>query len=316
MPPDEPLFDSPEELVRAYEAGGFQGYQPSERDKQDYLESNPIRAFKSPSSGAAKRALLWGYTLSLDPGAYSERQTVGDCVTHGSRGARDLTRAVSLLVNGDPYSWHRRTATEPTYGARGHGGEGMSPARASKFERDVGFAAREQFPNVVDLSKYDGHLGARWGRQGGTPSAVQDICRRSKVGSITLIRTVEDARDALYNGYGMHSGQSAAWSSKPNSQNIHGRSSPGWAHDMATVGMDFTREHWPFDVFFIANSWGRWNTPVPNWPADYPPQPAGFIVTRAEDWAVCVTGGDCWVYSDVQGYPPRELPDLGSIGRI
>ena len=241
---------------------------------------------------------------------------VHNCVSHGSRNARDLTRAVSLLVNGDPFSWHRRTATEPTYGARGHGGEGMSPARASKFERDVGFCPREDFPGVVNLEKYDGHLGARWGRQGGVPAGVQDLCRRNKVGTITLINSVEQARDALFNGYGIHSGQMAAWSSKPNGQNIHGRSSPGWAHDMATVGMDFTRKHWPFDVFFIQNSWGRWNTPVPDWPSDYPPQPAGMIVTKADDWETCVCGGDCWVYSDVQGFPPRTLPDLGSIGRI
>jgi hypothetical protein len=316
MPPDEPLFDSPEELVRAYEAGGFKGYLPSERDKQEFLESNPVRSFQAPTSGAGKRALLWGYTLALDPGAYSERQVVGDCVSHGSRNARDLTRAVSLLVNGDPFSWHRRTATEPTYGARGHGGEGMSPARASRFERDVGFCPREAFPGIVDLSKYDGHLGARWGRQGGVPNPVQELCRRNKVGTIANVRTVQDAMSALYNGYGIHSGQMAAWSSRPNSQNIHPRSSPGWAHDMATVGYDDTKEFWPFTVFFVPNSWGRWNTPVPDWPASYPPQPPGMIVTKADDWEVCVRGGDCWVYSDVQGYPPRTLPDLGSIGRI
>jgi hypothetical protein len=241
---------------------------------------------------------------------------VHNCVSHGSRNARDVTRAVSLLVNGDPFSWHRRTATEPTYGARGHGGEGMSPARASKFERDVGFCPREDFPGIVNLEKYDGHIGARWGRQGGVPSGVQDLCRRNKVGTIANVRTVQDAMSALYNGYGIHSGQMAAWSSRPNSQNIHPRSSPGWAHDMATVGYDDTKEFWPFTVFFVPNSWGRWNTPVPDWPASYPPQPPGMIVTKAEDWEVCVRGGDCWVYSDVQGFPPRTLPDLGSIGRI
>ena len=292
---------------------GLRGYVPDEREREEFLATNPVQAFTAPTSGAGKRALLWGYTLALDPGAYSERQVVGDCVSHGSRGARDITRAVSLLVKGEPFAWHKRTATEPTYGARGHGGEGMSPARASRFERDTGFCPREDL-GVVDLSKYDGHLGARWGREGGVPKPVQDLCNRNKVGVITQVRSVEAARDALFNGYGIHSGQMAAWSSSPNSKNIHSRRSPGWAHDMATVGMDFTRTFWPFDVFFIANSWGRWNTPVPDWPDDYPPQPGGMIVTSAEDWEVCI--GDCWVYSDVDGFPPRELPDLGSIGRI
>jgi hypothetical protein len=314
MPPND--FDSPESIVRAYTTGGLQGYVPSERDKEDFLSTNPVQSFTSPASGEGKRALLWQYVLAFDPLAYSEKQVVGDCVSHGSRGCRDATRAVSLLVKGAPHAWHKRTATEPTYGARGHGGEGMSPARASRFERDVGFAPREDFPGVVDLSKYDGYLGDKWGKRGGVPDNVQEICRRNKVGTITLIRTVSDARDALYNGYGIHSGQSAAWSSRPNSQNIHGRTFPGWGHDMATVGMDFTREFWPFDVFFVQNSWGRWNSPVNDWPSSFPQQVPGMIVTKAEDWAVCVNGGDCWVYSDVEGYPPRELPDLGSIGRI
>lgn len=308
MPPGD-------DIVRAY-AEGLTGYAPSERDKDDFLSTNPVQSFTAPTSGAGQRALLWGYVLELDPLAYSEKQVVGDCVSHGSRGCRDATRAVSLLVKGQPFSWYKRTATEPTYGARGHGGEGMSPARASKFERDVGFAARDNFPGIVDLSKYDGYIGDRWGKRGGVPADVQSICNNNKVGTITQINSVEAARDALFNGYGIHSGQMAAWSGRPNSQNIHGRSSPGWAHDMATVGMDFTRKHWPFDVFFIANSWGRWNTPVPDWPSDYPPQVPGMIVTKADDWEVCVRGGDCWVYSDVQGFPPRTLPHLGSIGRI
>jgi len=309
MPPGD------DDIVRAY-SNGLTGYVPSERDKEEFLSTNPVQFYQAFTSGAGQRALLWGYVLELDPLAYSEKQVVGDCVSHGSRNARDCTRAVSLLVKGDPASWYKRTATEPTYGARGHGGEGMSPARASKFERDVGFVPRDNFPGVVDLSKYDGFIGDRWGKRGGVPQEVQSLCNRNKVGTITLVNTVEAARDALFNGYGIHSGQMAAWSSRPNSQNIHGRSAPGWAHDMASVGMDFSRKHWPFDVFFIANSWGRWNTPVPDWPSDYPPQPPGMIVTKAEDWEVCVRGGDCWVYSDVQGFPPRELPHLGSLGRI
>jgi hypothetical protein len=317
MPADEEMFDSTAEIVRAYQAGGFKGYLPDERAKDEFLSTNPVKAFSSPKSGKGKRALLYGYVLRFDPQAYSERQTVGDCVTHGSRSARDCNRAVSILIHGKPNDWLVRTATEPTYGARGHGREGMSPALASRFERDVGFCPRQNFPGVVDLSKYDGSLGARWGRQGGVPEGVKELCRRNKVGTIALVRTMDDAMDALFNGYGIHSGQYAAWSNKPDAKkNIHPRSSPGWAHDMAVVFYDDTRTHWPFRVWGIANSWGRWNTPVPDWPADYPPQVPGMIITDDEGFAVCVEAGDMWAYSDVQGFPARDLPDLGSIGRI
>jgi len=316
MPEDEDLFNSSAELVRAYEAGGFAGYLPSMKDRDDFLATNPVRYFSTTNSGKGKRALLWGYVLKLDPAAFTERQTVGDCVSHGSRNARDCTRAVSLLVHGSPFSWFRRTATEPTYGARGHGGEGMSPARASRFERDVGFMPRDNFPGVVDLTKYDGQIGTRWGRNGGVPPDVQTLCNRNKVGTIALVKSMDDAMDALYNGYGIHSGQMAAWSSKPGAKNIHPRSSPGWAHDMATVGYDDTHTFWPFRVWFIANSWAAWNTPVPNWPADYPPQVPGMIVTDDAGYATCIEAEDAWAYSDAQGYPPQTLPDLGTIGRI
>jgi hypothetical protein len=132
MPADEEMFDSTDEIVRAYQAGGFKGYLPDERAKDEFLATNPVKAFSSPKSGKGKRALLYGYVLRFDPHAYSERQTVGDCVSHGSRSARDCNRAVSILINGQPNDWLVRTATEPTYGARGHGREGMSPALASR----------------------------------------------------------------------------------------------------------------------------------------------------------------------------------------
>lgn len=315
MPPDD-MFHSTEELVRAYEAGGFAGYVPSQRDKDEFLATNPVREFASPGSGKGKRAMLWGYVLHLDPTAFTERQTTGDCVSHGSRNARDCSRAVSLLVKHEPYSWFRRTATEPTYGARGHGGQGMSPARASTFERDVGFLPRDNFPGVVDLTTYDSRIGTSWGAQGGVPKSVQELCNRNKVGTIALVKSMDDAMDALFNGYGIHSGQMAAWGSKPNAKNIHPRTSPGWAHDMATVGYDDTKTFWPFRVWFIQNSWASWNTPVPNWPTDFPPQVPGMIVTDDAGYAACVDAEDIWAYSDVQGFPARELPDLGTIGRI
>lgn len=315
MPQDEPLFSSSEEIVNAYQHGGFQGYVPNPREKDEFLASNPVRTFSSPASGKGKRALLWAYVLRLDPTAFSERQTEGDCVSHGSRNCRDCSRATSILVKGQPFDWFKRTATEPTYGARGHGGSGMSPARASKFERDCGFVPRENYPGVADFSVYNGALGARWG-SGGVPEAVQKLCARNKVGTIALVRTMDDAMDALFNGYGIHSGQNAAWSDKPGSKNIHPRVSPGWAHDMATVGYDDTKEFWPFRVWFIANSWGRWNQPVKDWPAIYPPQVPGMIVTDDAGYATCIESEDAWTYSDVQGFPAQKLPDLGSLGHI
>ena len=239
---------------------------------------------------------------------------VHNCVSHASRNARDITRAVSILVNREPYEWFKMGATEPTYGARGHGGQGMSPAVASRFERDVGFLARTDY-GVVDLSKYDGMLGARWGSSG-VPKEVRELCAKNKVHRISLVKTQEELMDAMFNGYAAQSGQSAAWEAQSNSKGIHGRARMPWAHAMAIFFYDDSKEFFPFRVWGIGNSWGHWNQKPKAWPKEYPEWVPGMILTSAEDFDVCVSSGDCWVYGGVDGYPPQRLPDLGSIGLL
>ena len=310
-------LDTPYSLLNAYQNQGMVGYIDSPRDRALFSESQPQSVYYEPNmagSGQGQRAALWAYLQALDAGAYTERQTEPDCTSHASRNARDTSRVVEILVKREAESFVARGATEPTYGARGHGGAGMSPARAAMFENEHGFLIRKKY-EPVDLSVYKGSIGARWGR-GGVPQDVLSLCKQNRVGVIRQIRSVNDAVDALFNGYALSSGQYAAWSPSANDQHIHTRVSPGWNHAMATVGMDFTRKFWPFDVFFIVNSWGRWNQAPREWPKDLPAWVPGMIVTKASDWAVCVDSGDCYAYGSVDGYPPQRLPDYGTIGLL
>jgi len=304
-------------MLSAYE-GGLQGYIPDARATAEFLESQKYGVFREPNlrgSGLGKRVMSFAYARALDPKSFTERQVTGDCVAHGSRNARDMVRAIQILVKRQPHEWYKMGATEPTYGARGHGGEGMSPARASRFERDVGFLARANYPGVVDLSEYQGRLSASWGSRG-TPQAVQELCKQNKVGTITLVRTQEELMDAMANGYCAHSGQMAAWSATPNAQGIHPRTNRPWAHDMAIAGYDDTKEFYPWRVWCIVNSWGPWNQKPANWPSVYPAWVPGMIVTKADDFDVCVSSNDCWVYGGVDGYPAQRLPDYGAIGLL
>jgi hypothetical protein len=310
-------LDTPYSLFRAYE-DGLTGYIFDPRAKDEFLSTQKYQYFSEPNikgSGIGKRALLWQYAKKLDDKCFTEAQTTGDCVSHGSRNARDITRAVEILVKKEPEDWFKLGATEPTYGARGHGGEGMSPARASQFERDVGFLARTHYEGVVDLTKYNSSIGSRWGF-GGVPENVKDLCRKNKVGVISNVRTQGDLMDALFNGYAAHSGQYAAWTPGSNSKGIHGRASGGWNHDMAIVGYDDSKEFFPFRVWMIANSWGQWNQKPSGWPKEYGEWVPGMILTSADDFDVCVSSGDCWTYGSIDGYPPQRLPDYGTVGLL
>lgn len=310
-------FDTPYSLLNAYQNGGMVGWIDSPRDRGLFSESQPQSVYSEPNSagsGEGKFAALWQYAVALDKLSYTERQTEPDCTSHASRNARDTTRAVQILLTRQPEAFIVRGATEPTYGARGHGGGGMSPARAAMFENETGYLIRKKY-DAVDLSKYTGSIGAKWGRSG-VPQEVKDLCKEQKVGIIRQLRSIPDARDALANGYAIMSGQYAAWDAKPTKDHYHPRVSPGWSHALATLGMDFTRKFWPFDVFFIQNSWAAWNELPKEWPSYLPKPVPGMIVCRAEDWSVCIEAEDAYAYGSVDGFPPQRLPDLGSIGLL
>lgn len=293
---------------------GLCGYKPDQRAKEEFLASQEHRFFACASgSGKGKRMLLWPHLQSFDALSFDEVQTGPDCTSHGTRNAIDACRAAGIASGRTLAGWRNRTATEPIYGARGDSEGGMSPARASRFIRDVGYLPRENH-GIVDLSVYNFSIGDRWGGRG-VPKGVQELCGPHKAGTITLIQSMDDLKDALFNGYGVHSGQQAAWEANPTGM-VHRRAARPWNHDMHIAGYDDTKEFWPVTVYFIQNSWGDWNAPVRDWPAALPPAPPGMIVSTEGDAAVCVDAGDCWAISDVVGYPPTTMPDSGIIGML
>ncbi len=308
---------TPADCLKAYE-DGLPGWTFDMRANVQFADTQRYQYFSEPNikgSGIGKRALLWQYAKKLDSKCFTEKQTTGDCVSHGSRNARDITRAVEILVKKEPEDWFKMGATEPTYGARGHSGQGMSPGKASRFERDVGFLARHQYEGVVDLSKYNSSIGDRWGSSG-VPQNVQELCRKNKVGLISQVRTQEDLMDAMFNGYAAHSGQYAAWTTGSNSKGVHGRAPGGWNHDMCICFFDDSKEFFPFRVWGLMNSWGPWNQKPTGWPKEYGEWVPGMILTSGDDFNVCVESNDCWVYGGIEGYPPQRLPDYGTIGLL
>ena len=85
---------------------------------------------------------------------------------------------------------------------------------------------------------------------------------------------------------------------------------------MAIAFYDDTKEFYPTRVWGIVNSWGPWCQKPKYWPKEYPPYVPGMFITTAEDFDVCVKGGDCWVYGSIDGYPPQRLPDYGAVGLL
>lgn len=223
-----------------------------------------------------------------------------NCVTHAFRNASDGTRAVEIDIKKEHEGFIASGATEGIYGARGHTGEGMTCSRAAKFlSQDGGILLRKKYGNY-DLSKYNGKLGDSWGRTG-TPRELIEEAKKNQVGTVSLIRNLQEAKDALSNGYFLATCSMYGFSSTRDKNGIANRQG-SWAHAMCWIGCDDTKQRLNETLFLIQNSWGVWN----NGPRFYE-QPDGSFWVRQEDAAGMIASGECWAISNVKGFPPRKI---------
>jgi hypothetical protein len=223
---------------------------------------------------------------------------IKNCVSHATRNSVDITRSCEI-INGEREEFVARGATEGIYGSRGHGGEGMTCSGAAKFVHQTGGILLRQKYGEYDLSTYSA-VGGKWGRSG-VPKELVQVANKNKVKTISLINTIEQARDALANGYAISVCSGSGFSSRRDKYGIASRSG-SWAHAMAWVGMDDTHEIYNETLFLVQNSWGAWNGGEKRHD-----QPDGSFWIRERDAAEMLRENGSWVFSDVDGFPPRKV---------
>lgn len=298
------MFNRPRDLLRAYK-NGFVGSWCDPEDTDKLLGELPHPLFGAAAanlygSGEGKLALLYKSVQKFDPSfGPHEQQTTGDCVSHSTRTAVDVTRCHEI-IGGQREDFIARGATEAIYGARGHGGQGMSCSVAARFvHQNGGILIRKNY-GFVDLSKYNSSIGARWGSTG-VPQNVINEGKKHQVKTISLINTVEQARDAIANGYALSVCSNYGFSSRRDKYGIAKRSG-NWNHAMCWCGMDDTREIYNETLFLIQNSWGAFNSG----PMRYE-QPEGSFWIRESDARGMLAQSGSWVFSDVDGFPARKV---------
>lgn len=227
-----------------------------------------------------------------------------NCVSHGTRNAVDLTRAVEIHVEKEKEAWIARGATEAIYGSRGHGGQGMSCSRAAEFVNKIGgVLVRKNYEGIIDLTKYNSTIGSRWGSSG-VPESVKKLAQKHQIQTVSNIQSVEEARDALANGYGLSVCSSYGFSNKRNDKGISNVSG-SWAHCMAWIACDDTGSE---PLFLVQNSWGKWNS---GGHPDWGKIPDGSFLIAADVAAGMIRGGGAFAFSAFDGFPPQKLPNYG-----
>jgi hypothetical protein len=299
---------SPKELYDNYRKG-FSGCVWEEHHFEHLMETLKYPLFgdaskKIKNSGKGKLSTPYKSVLKFDKNPYNERQTTGDCVSHGTRNACDVSRAVEIDVDGEKEAWIARGATEAIYGARGFSGQGMSCSRAAEFVSKIGgILIRKDYKGVIDLSKYNGNIGAGWGGRG-LPDKVLDLANDHQIKTTSLVRTIEEARDALSNGYGLAVCSNYGFSNKRD-KNGFANESGSWGHCMAWIACDDTGSE---PAFLVQNSWGKWNDGGhPTWG----PIPDGSFLIHADTAAGMLSQNGSYAFSNFDGFPLQKLPDYG-----
>lgn len=295
-------FKSPRSILNFYKEG-FAGAVCDEEDVKKLMGELPHPVFGAAAydlygSGEDKLSLPFKCLLEFDPSfGPSERQTTGDCVSHSTRNAVDITRAVEIK-NGEREDFMARGATEAIYQSRSHSGQGMTCSGAARYvHQNGGLLVRKDYGDV-DLSKYNSSLGAKKR----IPSSIYKTeAQKHQVKTISNVRTVEEARDALANGYALSVCSGYGFSSRRDSNGI-AKKSGSWAHAMAWIACDDTKERLNETLFLVQNSWGIWNTGP-----KVHDQPEGSFWIREKDARGMLSGGGAWVFSDVDGFPARKI---------
>lgn len=299
------MFRNPRDLLQAYQ-DGFVGSWCDPEDTDKLLGELPhplfgVAASDLYSTGEGKSVLLHKSIMDFDPtfGAH-ERQTTGDCVSHATRNAVDITRCHEIIGGGQAESFEARGATEAIYGSRGHGGQGMSCTVAARFVHKQGGILLRKDYGFADLSRYNSRTGQNWGRSG-VPKDVLNEGKKHQVKTISMVKSVSEARDAIANGYALSVCSNYGFSSKRDKHGI-ARKSGSWNHAMSWISMDDSREIHNETLFLIQNSWGVFNSGPKRLD-----QPDGSFWVRERDAAGMLNQNGAWAFSDVDGFPPRKV---------
>jgi hypothetical protein len=302
-------YQTPDAIFKAYSDGmpGVQ-FDPAELDR--VLSSLKHANFSDAApglkgSGKGKISLPYKSYQLFDKGAFTEQQTENDCVSHGTRNAPDVSRAVQIHIKKNLESFMARGATEAIYGARNYAGNsGMNGATAAQFVHSKGGLLLRKPYGKYDLSVYSGNTAVRWGR--GIPEEVLAAAREHQVGDITLVTTIEEARDAIANGYGIAVCSNYGFSRTRDKNGFCVRRG-SWNHCMTWSACDDVT--FGECAFLDNNSWGNY---VSGGHPEWGPLPMSSFLIHEEHAAGMLRQRGAWAFSNVNGWPAQELPNYGT----
>ena len=259
-------------------------------------------------TGKGKTVLLYKYLEQvMGHSLIPHDQAIGDCCGHGFGISVDVLTAVRIAMQLCPEKWIAKSATEIIYGGSrveiggGLRGDGSTGSWCADFLRKYGVLLRLKYLDKYDYTNYSGQVARELGARG-VPDALEPICKAHPVKTTTLVRSYEECRDAIANGYPVAMCSNVGFNSVRDAEGFLHRIRKPWYHCMAILGVD---DGYRRPGCLVQNSWG------PGWvtgPTRHE-QPAGSFWVDAKIIDTAMKQGDSYALSDYVGYPRHDLPD-------
>lgn len=354
--PAQQIDLAPDDIVRLYESGLAGAiYDPAARERMLASVAQPDGekiAYDNGFAGSGEDALCLPYLYAHAhwpkmwpcPG-----QTTGDCVSHGGKNAAIVLIGVESAlgkpdektgkIEGFPEvsaeaELQGVIASEPQYGARGHGGQGASCGTLQRWMMsEGGIYLRQNYPELgIDLTRYNASIGIRWGGRG-VPADVAAVGAQHQFRQATDCPTHELVRDFVANGYPNWACSGLGWSSQRDEFG-YSRQQGGWSHSWNIIATDYRKKTIAkrgFPLALYIHDWGRWNTGGRDIFESAEYVPAGLRehwinigLVNAATGNILIPEGSMWIdarllnrcdntaMASVNGWPARKLPPFVS----
>lgn len=288
-------------------------------DKPDYVK-RVVSTFAKPYFGDAAKPLIQG---NEDKDAFlwipykqvtgkdwepHDQDGTGCCVGEGNSGAVEIGSTVEIAL-GDAQQEYRHISAAAVYamaretGGMLHDGDGAVGADAAKALMAGAAVSCEEAKDTNGRdgnSKSHGSLAKKWGRSG-LPKELKAIAVEHRVRTVSQVRTPEEARAALVNGYPVTVCSSVGFEGRGGfKRDADGFCWPGgtWPHCMFCGGYRADKK-----AFLIFQSWGPSMPPGPKTLG----QPDGTFWISWDAMQRIVRSGECYAISSFDGYKSRDL---------
>ncbi len=341
MTADEHFFENVYDVVAAYETGFVGAECDAEKTRQLQEEiaaaggipdgAMACSTYGLEESGKGKLSLTFMPVLQLYPDSLpGGAQGRGDCVSWSTRNAcletmcTDIVSGVPDEVTGKlegapevsvPARLAGVLSTEAFYNWRRHGGDGWFCSDSVKVAmNESGLWLRKKYDEInVDFTTYSARNAGLYGSRT-PPAAWLEIGKNHRIRTATVLKSYEELRDMLANGYGVTSCGGEGFSSTRDANGVS-RKTTRWAHAMAYGAVDDRPEiHKLYGepLVLLIQSWGDWNEGPRRIHGTDIDIPVGAFWARWSD----IKNREMIAVSGVMGWPPKKLKSYGALGNI